>query len=310
MPVPTYRAPKDSKPWGLLGYLKDFISPPGYVARGPFGARGAYAAEPGAMADQSLLGRVVPPGTPTPIVTGTRDGETPDRTQSDLYKQYALNAPGQFERYFKTPEMDQYFGAASRGTGAPKDVEAMKALAAKTSAPGKTPQDLATFYRAESAMGRAQMPQIQESLGYAKDSKMAEWAKANPMLAQRLYAKQQAGAEAAKQAAVAQTTPGSQYGGGVTPGAFGTTAATVGSEDFAVAANAVPAPWNTQGAKVSDDFAGVMPFQAAKTTGEGMPAFQTTLGKAEDFLARTKAGSSFADPNMAKTWGAWGRILN
>ena len=132
------------------------------------------------------------------------------------------------------------------------------------------------------------MPQIQESLGYAKDSALAKWAAANPMLAQRLYAKQQAGAKAVEQSALAQKEPGSQYGGGVTPGAFGTTAPTLGSEDFAVAANAVPAPWNQQGAKVSADFAGVMPFQAAKTTGEGMPAFQTTsvLGKAEDFLAR------------------------
>ena len=250
------------------------------------------------------------PGAPTPISTGLDEDGNVDRTKSDLYKQYALNAPGQFERYFKTPEMDQYFGAASRGAVAPKDVQAMQALAGKTVAPGKTPEELSAFYRAESAMGRAQMPQIQESLGYAKGSELAKWAEANPMLAQRLYAKKQARAEAVKQAAVAQTTPGSQYGGGVAPGAFGTTAPTIGSEDFAVAANAVPAPWNTQGAKVSADFAGVMPFQAAKTTGEGMPALQTTLDKAEDFLARTKAGSSFADPNMAKTWGAWGRILN
>ena len=263
-----------------------------------------------ALSQKALLDRVGPH-----IVTGLDEDGNVDRTKSDLYKQYApkpfpMTPSGQFERYFKTPEMDQYFGTASRGAGAPKDVEAMKALAARTTAPGTTPQDLASFYRAESAMGRAQMPQIQESLGYAKGSDMAKWAEANPMLAQRLYAKQQAGAEAVKQSAIAQTTPGSQYGGGVFPGAFGTTAPTLGSEDFAVAANAVPAPWNTQGAKVSDDFAAVVPFQAAKTTGEGMPAFQTTLDKAEDFLARTKAGSSFADPNMAKTWGAWGRILN
>ena len=30
-------------------------------------------------------------------------------------KTYAATPEGQFERYFKTPEMDQYFGAASRG---------------------------------------------------------------------------------------------------------------------------------------------------------------------------------------------------
>lgn len=43
MPVPIQR-PTGGKPWGLLGYLKDFISPPGYVSRGPLGARPAGAA--------------------------------------------------------------------------------------------------------------------------------------------------------------------------------------------------------------------------------------------------------------------------
>lgn len=63
---------------------------------------------------------------------------------------------------------------------------------------------------------------------------------------------------------------------------------TVGQElggDFAIAANAVPAPWNEQGAKVSAEFSGVVPFQAAKTTGEGMPAFQTTGEKAQELLS-------------------------
>jgi hypothetical protein len=67
----------------------------------------------------------------------------------------------------------------------------------------------------------------------------------------------------------------------------------IGSEDFAMAANAVPAPWNQQGVKVSSDFSGVVPFQAAKTTGEGMPAFQTTGEKAEEFLRNVKLGSLF-----------------
>ena len=230
------------------------------------------------------------PSTNTTITTGLDSRGEVDRTQSDLYKQYALNAPGQFERYFKTPEMDQYFGTASRGTAAPKDVEAMQALAGRTVAPGKTPEELSAFYRAESAMGRAQMPEIQKGLGYEKGTPLAQWAAANPMLAQRLYAQKQAGP---------------QYGGGVATGAFGSNAPTLGSEDFAVAANAVPAPWNQQGAKVSADFSEVMPFQASKTLmAEGMPALPTTLDKAEDFLARTKAGSSFADPNMAKAWGS------
>lgn len=275
MPVPTYRAPKDSKPYGLLGYLKDFISPPGYQARGPFGARTAAAGEM-PQSDQSLLGRVSFPGTSSPIVFGTRDGSTPDRTQSDTYKQYAATPAGQFERYFKTPEMDQYFGAASRGAAAPKDVEAMQVLAGKTVAPGKTPEELAGFYRAESAMGRAQMPEIQGALGFIKGSPMARWAEANPMLAQRLYAK-----EMGKREAAGQATPGVTYAG--------TAPQPLGDESFSVVANAVPAPWNTQGAKVSAEFSGVVPFQAAKTTGEGMPEFQTTLGqRAEQLISAVK----------------------
>ena len=216
----------------------------------------------------------------TPIVLGTRDGVTPDLTQSDTYKQYAATPSGQFERYFKTPEMDQYFGSASRGTAAPKDVAAMQALAGQTVAPGKTPEELSAFYRAESAMGRAQMPEIQKQLGYEKGSNLAQWAEANPMLAQRLYAK-----EMGKREAAGQVTPGTTYAG--------TTTQPLGGEDFAVVANAVPAPWNQQGSKVSADFSGVVPFQAAKTTGEGMPAFQTTGEKAAEFLTKMKIGRAF-----------------
>ena len=215
-------------------------------------------------------------GQPSPIVLGTRDGVTPDRTQSDTYKQYAQTPGGQFERYFKTPEMDQYFGAASRGTAAPKDVEAMQALAGQTVAPGKTPEELSAFYRAESAMGRAQMPEIRKGLGYAEGSDLAKWAEANPMLAQRLYAK-----EMGKREAAGQATPGTTYAGAAPQ--------PLGDESFSVVANAVPAPWNTQGAKVSEEFAGVVPFQVAKTTGEGMPAFQTTLGeRAEQLISAVK----------------------
>lgn len=291
MPVPTYRAPKDSKPYGLLGHLKDFIFPPGYQPRGPFGARTAAAGEMPkagrAPTDAELAAQgfgfgpreydpFIRPGAQLPIVLGTRDGVTPDRTQSDTYKQYAATPAGQFERYFKTPEMDQYFGAASRGATAPKDVEAMQALAGKTVAPGKTPEELSAFYRAESAMGRAQMPQIQGALGFIKGSPMARWAEANPMLAQRLYAK-----EMGKREAAGQATPGVTYAG--------TTPQSLGDESFSVVANAVPAPWNTQGAKVSAEFSDVVPFQVAKTTGEGMPGFPTTLGqRAEELISAVK----------------------
>jgi len=222
----------------------------------------------------SKLFRFPGAGQPEPIVTGTRDGVTPDRTQSDSYKQYAQTPAGQFERYFKTPEMDQYFGAASRGTAAPKDVEAMQALAGKTVAPGKTPEELSAFYRAESAMGRAQMPQIQGAMGFIKGSPMARWAEANPMLAQRLYAK-----EMGKREAAGQVTPGVTYAGAPL---------SIGNENFAVAANAVPAPWDTQGNKVSAQF-NVVPYQAAYTTGEGMPSLPTTRELAEGMIGRVKS---------------------
>jgi hypothetical protein len=213
---------------------------------------------------------------PTPIINGLNRSGVVDRTQSDLYKQYAQTPEGQFERYFKTPEMDQYFGAASRGAAAPKDVEAMKALAGQTAAPGKTPEELSAFYRAESAMGRAQMPQIQQALGYEKGSDLAKWAEANPMLAQRLYAK-----EMGKREAAGQATPGVTYAGAAPQ--------PPGDESFSVAANSVPAPWTTQGNKVSGVFAGVMPFQFAKTTGEGMPSLPTTLNqRAEELISTVK----------------------
>ena len=223
---------------------------------------------------RALLDRIPTRGTEVGITTGLdRDGNV-DRTQSDTYKQYAQTPGGQFERYFKTPEMDQYFGTASRGTAAPKDVEAMQALAGQTVAPGKTPEELAGFYRAESAMGRAQMPQIQKGLGYAEGSDLAKWAEANPMLAQRLYAK-----EMGKREAAGQVTPGVTYAGAPS---------SIGNENFAVAANAVPAPWDTQGNKVSAPFADVKDSQFAYTTGEGMPAFPTTRELAERMVGTVK----------------------
>lgn len=208
-------------------------------------------------------------------------------------KPFPMTPEGQFERYFKTPEMDQYFGAASRGEGAPKDVAGMESLADQLTAPQGVP--LSAYYRAQSAAGRANMPKITQELEYAEGSPLAKWAAANPMLAQRLYAKKQAGG-AASLAPDEQTVMGdlgsrAQAEAGYTPQAFNQQRSD--TESFSVAANAVPAPWNTQGAKVSSEFAGVVPFQAAKTTGEGMPQFQTTGEKATEFLKRPGITSLF-----------------
>lgn len=94
---------------------------------------------------------------------------------------------GQYGRYFGTPEMDYVFGEPSRMGDIPATVEEMLALAKQTQAPKDTP--LATYYRAQSAAGRGQMGDIKKELGYEEGSDMAAWAEANPMLAQRLYAK-------------------------------------------------------------------------------------------------------------------------
>lgn len=233
---------------------------------------------------QAVLSRVGPPtgssvfGT-TPVVTGRTSGGEIDRTQSDTYKQYAMTPQGQFDRYFGTSEMDRYFGGASRGAGAPKSVEEMTALAGQTQAPAGTGVPLSTYYRAQSAAGRGNMPEIQKALGYAEGSDMAKWAAANPMLAQRLYAEQQA-----KQKQDVTTVANTGYAG-VTP-------QPVAQENFSVAANAVPGPWNVQGAMVDANRGAQNLFskQAEFTTGEGMPAFETTSDKVKAFLQGQRIG--------------------
>jgi hypothetical protein len=110
-------------------------------------------------------------------------------------KPFAMTPEGQFDRYFKTPEMDQYFGAESRGKGAPADAAAMEKLAFEQKAPMDAP--LATFYRAQSAAGRGNMPDIVAGItagtGEKEAAALTKWAEANPMLAQRLYAKTNVG---------------------------------------------------------------------------------------------------------------------
>lgn len=112
-----------------------------------------------------------------------------ERTRPRLQPQ-PMTKEGQFQRYFGTGEMDPFFGATSRGAGAPKTAEEMMTLAAQQKAPMGTP--LSTYYRSQSAAGRAEMPSIVEGLGYAKGTPLAQWAEANPMLAKRLYEKTKA----------------------------------------------------------------------------------------------------------------------
>jgi len=173
---------------------------------------------------------VLPPPAPgfgsTPIVRGTRDGVTPDRTQSDEYR----------------AQLAQYGALSKAGKQEEAEKLGMEIWQQKY---GKTPMG-----QPGGAVG-AFNPLMQKTFGYQKGASVTE------------------------------------------PSYAGSTVQPMGSEDFAVAANAVPAPWNQQGAKVSADFSGVVPFQASKTTGEGMPAFQTTGEKAEEFLRNVKFSKLF-----------------
>jgi hypothetical protein len=263
MPVPISR-PTGGKPWGPLQDAVDWLNrvqgltdrpdkmwQPG-VRNLPTNYKQAELAA-GQAAANFRAGAGFPGQRPTPIVRGTRDGVTPDRTQSDLYKQYALNPQGQFDRYFGSSEMDPYFGAASRGAGAPKDLAAMQALAGQTKAPTDTP--LASYYRSQSAAGRGNMEEIISAMGY--QGPMAEWARANPMLAQREYAK--SGKASAPAENIAEFGARAQEQGGYVetmlnrPGLFGGTPGTQqidAGTNFSAAVNTVPGPWDVQGAMV------------------------------------------------------------
>lgn len=219
------------------------------------------------LEQKALLSRV---GSPNTVVTGLNERGEIDLTKSDEYKRFAFTPEGQFERYFKTPEFDYVFGAQT--SKEPKTAAEMAALAAQSKAP--TTSSLSDYYRSQSAMGRVNQAEIQKM--YPNRPDLQKWAAENPMLAQLEYTKQMGRREAA-----GQVTPGVTYAGAP--------AQPLGDESFSVAANSVPAPWNTQGNKVSGEFAEVMPFQIAKTTGEGMPSLPTTLNqRAEELISTFK----------------------
>jgi hypothetical protein len=139
------------------------------------------------------------------------------------FKAQPMTSQGQFDRYFGTSEMDPFFGSSSRGAGAPKTAEEMMALATQQKAPMETP--LSTYYRSQSAAGRAEMPAITEGLGYAKGTQLAQWAEANPMLAKRLFektkAKKAAGTEEDAYAHPRDLGAGAQAEQGYTLAAYG-----------------------------------------------------------------------------------------
>jgi hypothetical protein len=299
MPVPISRS-TGTKPWGPLGYLKDLISPPGYVSRGPLGSRPVGAAPTDAELRAEGYGfgahendpfdrqasRQAPPAPALPpyagatpagargLVQGVTRGGQVDRTQSDLYKQYALNPQGQFDRYFGGGEMDRYFGIVSRGKGSPKDLEAMQALAGQTKAPMDSP--LATYYRAQSAAGRGSMDEIISAMGY--QGPMAEWAKANPMLAQREYTKKFPGGAATQFLGKEGAAPTADY----STGAFDTSA--LAGTDPINKPFELPGGAMTQGQAVSAPYFQANAMAAQKTNPQNATSQMPIGDRAEDFL--------------------------
>ena len=193
-------------------------------------------------------------------------------------KPFPMTQEGQFNRYFKTPEFDYVFGAQT--SNEPKTAAEMAALATQRNAP--TTSSLSDYYRSQSAMGRVNQAAIQEM--YKDRPDLQKWAAENPMLAQREYTKKYGTTDITKQAAAGDyfrdLGGGAQAESGYTREAFGLPANPVPPTQQ-------PGPGGMdQGTRVSF-FRGadeIAPQQAMKTTGEGMPQFQTTLSKAEDFL--------------------------
>jgi hypothetical protein len=290
-----YRAPKFTNPFqGIVDWATKFTGPsanydtsrpdrmwqPG-VRNFPSGYKEAELAA-GRAAEAFRPGAGFP-GQSTPIVLGTRDGVTPDRTQSDLYKQYALNPQGQFDRYFGGGEMDQYFGAASRGKGAPQDLAAMNALAGQAKATG----DLATYYRAQSAAGRGNMPEIVEGLTYGLDPKkaaaMKQWAETNPMLAMREFNKKFPSGQptmGSGEPVTAESLQGTQYQG-VGGQGFDTSALT---GDPITKAFTLPGGAMTQGQAVSQPYADANALAALKTNPQNAISQMPVGDRTKEFL--------------------------
>jgi len=180
--------------------------------------------------------------------------------------------------------------------GGPTGVEQ---LAMQTSLPvsftptgAKGPASLKDFYSAESQVGRRDMGSIIDQMGYKGD--MAKWAAANPMLAQREYAKKFSADQAA--AAYGGTGPSdeairSAISGGKFYPSEGSPSPVTNPPDFGTPANSVPAPPMEQGRAVSAPYDEAQRQAAQKTAGAtGMPQLPTLGG---DWLSKV----------MASPWG-------
>lgn len=135
-----------------------------------------------------------------PVIT-SQESSSPETSDTPAATQRFDNTlEGQYQRYFQTPEMDYVFGAGARGKDAPKDASAMEVLGNQLQAPAKD-TNISSMYAAQSAMGRVNQDAIQDYFADADlpgnvkledgGTALQEWAKRNPMLAQREYLKAQ-----------------------------------------------------------------------------------------------------------------------
>jgi hypothetical protein len=256
--------------------------------QGPIGPTRDIYEQPGVGYFDRGSGRFLGRGSSATIQGSDIGGDGRGEQYRQQLSQYApkafpMTAEGQQERYFNTPEMNYVFGAQT-GKG-PKTAEEMSALASQAKAPTTSP--LSDYYRAQSAMGRVNQADIQKM--YADRPDLQKWAAANPMLAQREFIKQQGG-PSMPMAPDQQTVMGdlgsrAQSEGGYTMEAFNPTG-------FSGAANAVPAPWNTQGQAVSAPYTEAMSKAFDKTNPMNLVSQQpiemnNEIGaRVQDFLKR------------------------
>ena len=227
--------------------------------------------DPGRNFPGPLGGTPTPPrpGQPTPIVQASDD------TYNQLLSQYGASGIEQLAGMTSLPTSFTPTGATQ--TASLKD-----------------------YYGAQKLQGSANLGSIISEMGYK--GPMAEWAKANPMLAQREYNKRFGGATLASAVqptgevrGMPQAIPGldtskmmptAAMQGTTFPGqgqgpVFNPAASFSGQTGFSGAANKVPAPPTEQGAAVSAPFKQAQEKAAEKT---GMPNFPTTSDKVQNFL--------------------------
>ena len=153
---------------------------------------------------------------------------------------------------------------------------------------------LASAYQAESAAGRANMPEVVSGLTFGMEGEKAKameaWAKANPMLAYREYNKRYP---------AGQQTTGSLFAEPQADEALKGITFQAGGFQPGVGNPVVPTENRsfsgfTQGERMDlgRGVQNLQPFQMAKTTGEGMPPFETTSAPVSERVRQFLGGAS------------------